>query len=110
MKDQHTQIKGYRDLNQGEIELTNHWKNVEEQLRVMLNTMQQQLQPVDPEAVRWVALARTYLEAGIMFAIKAVTRPANGLGRSNADNRTQAEIEAAEATQTDAPEQSARLD
>jgi hypothetical protein len=35
----------------------------------------------DPEAGRWVSIARTHLETGFMYAIKAVARPENGLGR-----------------------------
>jgi hypothetical protein len=35
----------------------------------------------DPSAARWLAIARTHLETGFMFALKAVARPTNGLGR-----------------------------
>lgn len=37
----------------------------------------------DAEAGRWLSIARTHLETGFMFAIKAVARPTNGLGRKN---------------------------
>lgn len=92
MKDQHAKIKGYRDLDEGDIRLVNHLKDVEEQLRVLANSMIEPLKKADPEALRWLAIGRTHLEEGFMFLIKAVARPANGLGRANADHRTFEEV------------------
>lgn len=81
MDNQHKLIKGYRDLRQDEIEFMNALKDLEEELGQALNTIEAANNLNDPEANRWVALARTHLETGIMFAIKAVARPAGGLGR-----------------------------
>jgi hypothetical protein len=100
VKDQHAQIKGYRDLDEHDIAITNHIKAMEENTRVFLNSLHEPLKKADPEALRWLAIARTHLETGFMFAIKAVTRPANGLGRSNADNRTLEEIRAESPVET----------
>ena len=82
MDNQHKKISGYRDLTQGEIDAMNELKNVEAKLGVTLSRIDDLLTELgDAEAKRWVSLARTHLETGMMFAIKAVARPTNGLGR-----------------------------
>lgn len=82
MDNQHKKISGYRDLTQGEVDLMNAIKEKEAELGVMLSLAEAVVAETgDQEAGRWVSLARTHLEIGMMFAIKSVARPTNGLGR-----------------------------
>ena len=82
MDNQHRQIAGYRELSLEEVATMNTLKEWEEQLKVPLYEAELRIKAEDDlEAMRWVALARTHLETGFMFAIKAVARPTNGLGR-----------------------------
>ena len=79
---QHKKIAGYRDLTEAEIESMNNLKEMEADLGKALFEVDVLCGLAnDNEAKRWVALARTHLETGMMFAIKAVARPTNGLGR-----------------------------
>ena len=80
---QHKKITGYRDLSQFEINMMNDLKSMEETMRRMLGNLKAYIDndTEDKEALRWVAEARTCLETGMMYAIKAVARPTNGLGR-----------------------------
>ena len=71
MKDQHTKITGYRDLSQGEIDAMNAVKAegarlelVIEELRVNSNIDQ-----------RWVDIAETHLQQGVMAAVRSIARP-----------------------------------
>ena len=83
MENQHRKISGYRDLTQAEIDVMNEMKAQEAALGEMLSHAAKLIgESADLEACRWLALARTNLETGMMFAIKAVARPTNGLGRS----------------------------
>lgn len=82
MDNQHKKISGYRDLSQAEIDLMNELKRTEADIADLLNrVLRELLNSSDVEAERWVSIARTHLETGMMFAIKAVARPTNGLGR-----------------------------
>lgn len=84
MDNQHKQIKGYRDLTQGEVDLMNAVKGKEAEAGAMVSLIEAVVaESGDQEAGRWVSLARTHLEIGMMFAAKAVARPTNGLGRRN---------------------------
>ena len=84
MQDQHKKISGYRDLTQAEIDLMNKLKEMEGAIGDLLRGVEAQTEiAADREAGRWVALARTNLETGMMYAIKAVARPTNGLGRTD---------------------------
>lgn len=84
MENQHKKIKGYRDLDEGEIEVMNALKEGEAHLGQLLTAIENGMADHgDKEAGRWLSIARTHLETGIMYAIKAVARPTNGLGRRN---------------------------
>lgn len=75
-------FKGDRDLSPGEIEAIEELKGVEAHLGSILTAIQNEAsEHGDKEAGRWLSEARTCLETGMMFAIKAVARPSNGLGR-----------------------------
>lgn len=71
MKDQHTKIKGYRDLTQEEINTMNSIKEHGENLRKMLWDMK----TIEATDKRWVAIAETHLQQGIMAAVRAVAKP-----------------------------------
>jgi hypothetical protein len=85
VKDQHEKIAGYRDLTQAEIDLMNSLKDMEREVGLDLAVIAKNLPNLGGDDVldarRWLSLARTHLETGFMYAIKAVARPTNGLGR-----------------------------
>ncbi len=62
-------IDGYRDLSDAEIKSINELKKRERQAGEALDSIE------DSDNARHVALARTYLEIGFMFAVKAIARP-----------------------------------
>jgi hypothetical protein len=74
MKDQHEKIKGYRDLSQEEIDLINEIKAVEETVADLYSKVSRIGQ------VRWASIARTELETGFIYLIKAIAQPTNGMG------------------------------
>ena len=78
MENQHRMIAGYRELGAVEIATMNELKVLEDEVRYALSN----INCGDDAAKRWLAIARTHLETGFMFAIKAVAQPTNGLGRS----------------------------
>lgn len=71
MKDQHKMIKGYRDLSQGEIDAMNAVKAEGERLRFLIEEMRENKQ-LDQ---RWVSIAETHLQQGVMAAVRAIARP-----------------------------------
>lgn len=71
MDNQHKQIKGYRDLSQSEIDGMNSIKAQGEKLRQMIDLMRADKQ-LDQ---RWVSIAETHLQQGIMAAVRAVAKP-----------------------------------
>lgn len=71
MENQHQKITGYRDLSQDEIDLMNEVKAHGQKLGELIATMRN-----NPDLdQRWVALAQTDLQKGIMFAVRAIARP-----------------------------------
>lgn len=76
-------IRGHRELGASEVHLMNLLKEHEDSLNTLLDAVNARLdQAGDPEAKRWLSLARNHLESGIMFAVRAVARPTEGLGRN----------------------------
>lgn len=71
MKDQHTKIKGYRDLSQAEIDMMNEIKSKGEELKEMV----QQLRDTPTLDQRWVSIAETHLQQGVMAAVRSVAQP-----------------------------------
>jgi hypothetical protein len=89
MKDQHTLIKGYRNLSQEEIDLMNEIKLKGQELGQLVS----KLYSVAPrltkdtevdeyiyhsqhqEAERWVRLAKDHLQLGLMALTHAVAKP-----------------------------------
>lgn len=88
MKDQHTLISGYRDLNQEEIDLMNEIKQMEAHVLALVEKcgvkIGDQIGSPDPAEVRraaqsnahrWVNIARTDLEKGFMALVRSVAQP-----------------------------------
>ena len=71
MKDQHTKIKGYRDLSQEEIDLMNESKELAEQCRVLIEKLEAK-EGIDK---RWLAIGKTDLQKGFMSVIRSVAQP-----------------------------------
>ncbi len=71
MKDQHTKIKGYRDLSQEEIDLMNKAKVLAEQVGDLVKELKQK-EGLDQ---RWVATGATDLQKGFMCIIRGVAQP-----------------------------------
>ena len=71
MKDQRTEITGYRDLSQEEIDLMNEAKN----LSVKVGDLVDKLQAMDDLDQRWVATGKTDLQKGFMSIIRGIAQP-----------------------------------
>jgi len=71
MKDQHTKIKGYRDLTQNEIDLMNEGKA----LSVKVGEYVDKLQANGSLDQRWVATGKTDLQKGFMSVIRGIAQP-----------------------------------
>lgn len=71
MKDQHEKIKGYRDLSQAEIDLMNEGKELAEKCGDFIA----KLEADSATDKRNVALGKTNLQQGFMWAIRAVAQP-----------------------------------
>ena len=71
MKDQHKMIKGYRDLTQAEIDAMNAIKGEGERLRLLIEEMREN-EKLDQ---RWISIAETHLQQGIMAAVRSVAKP-----------------------------------
>lgn len=71
MKDQHQKIKGYRDLDQGEIDLMNEIKAKGAELGELVD----KLQKTDGLDQRWISIGKTDLQTGLMALTRAVSQP-----------------------------------
>ncbi|GMR15849.1 MAG: hypothetical protein BMS9Abin31_0143 [Gammaproteobacteria bacterium] len=71
MENQHQKIKGYRDLSQEEIDMINNIKETSETLRVMITSLDR----TETTDKRWVAMAKSNLQTGIMYAVRSVAQP-----------------------------------
>lgn len=71
MKDQHTLIKGYRDLTEGEIALMNEIKEHGVELSKLVAT----LRATASLDQRWVSIGATDLQTGLMALTRAVAQP-----------------------------------
>lgn len=78
MKDQHKKSKGYRDLTQEEIDLMNEAKSLAEDCGKLVSKIRESIKGDDPlnkEAMRWLAIGRTDLQKGFMDVIRAIAKP-----------------------------------
>ncbi len=71
MENQHRKISGYRELTQEEIDAMNATKAVAESVSKQLDALAN-LPGVDKRAL---AIAKTELQTGFMWAIRSVARP-----------------------------------
>ena len=71
MKDQHTLIKGYRDLSQEEINLMNKIKKTGESIESLVAELRETEYP-DP---RWLSIGITDLQKGIMALVRSIAKP-----------------------------------
>lgn len=71
MKDQHAKIKGYRDLSQSEIDAMNTIKAEGTRLGLLIEDLKENPQ-LDQ---RWISIAETHLQQGIMAAVRSVAQP-----------------------------------
>ena len=82
MKDQHTKIKGYRDLSQYEIDLMNKakahaeiTKSLIEELEVLRDPPSSVTVEQHCESLRCLGLAKEYLQTGQMWLVRAIALP-----------------------------------
>lgn len=68
---QHRQIAGYRELSPEEIALMNRVKEKGGELGKLIG----ELEGMPKLDQRWVAIARTRLQEGIMAAVRAIAQP-----------------------------------
>lgn len=73
MENQHKQIKGYRDLNAQEIAAMNAIKQKGEELRTLISAIR--CETAFQCDNRWVAIAETHLQQGIMALVRSVAQP-----------------------------------
>lgn len=71
MENQHRKIKGYRELSQDEIDMMNAVKQRGEELGLLIHDMRAE-KGLDQ---RWVSIAETHLQQGIMAAVRAIAKP-----------------------------------
>lgn len=71
MENQHQKITGYRDLSQEEIDLMNTGKALAEQCGAYID----KLMALDETDKRCVALGKTNLQQGFMWAIRGIAKP-----------------------------------
>lgn len=71
MENQHREIKGYRELSQTDINLMNSAKTLANELGSLID----QLYENDEIDKRWLAIAKTDLQKGIMSLVRSIAKP-----------------------------------
>lgn len=71
MDNQHRKISGYRDLSQGEIDGINALKAKGNEIGQLLEQLKE-LPGIDQRAL---AIAKTDLQTGMMWAVRAIAQP-----------------------------------
>ena len=71
MENQHEKISGYRDFDQGTVDVINEIKSLEWQVALYWNALSSE----DNADKRELALARTHFEDAFMHFVKAVAKP-----------------------------------
>lgn len=72
MENQHKLIKGYGDLTQEEIDTMNSIKAEGQRLAALIDQLESEVPDIDK---RWLSIARTDLQKGIMALVRSVARP-----------------------------------
>lgn len=77
MENQHRKIKGYRELNQDEIDLMNEIKAKGEELKSLHSQLEAMHAATGGHAIdpRWLAEGKTDLQKGIMCWVRSVAQP-----------------------------------
>lgn len=71
MKDQHTLIKGYRELSQIEIDYMNRVKAMASEVE----RLYQDLLHTEEVDGRWLAIGKTDLQKGFMALVRSIAKP-----------------------------------
>jgi len=71
MDNQHKKISGYRDLSQWEIDAINEFKKMGNEFEKLFEN----LANVDSVDKRWLAIAKTDLQKGIMALVRSIAKP-----------------------------------
>ena len=74
MKDQHTKIKGYRDLSQQEIDLMNLIKTHGEKTSALLEEVHK-FASQSPDGLRAIDIAKVQLQTGQMWLVRSIALP-----------------------------------
>lgn len=75
-------VAGYRALSDAECAAMDEVKMAEAAFGAMLDRIAAMpAVAADPPTGHWLAMARTNAETAFMYALKAIARPTNGLGR-----------------------------
>ena len=71
MENQHRKIKGYKELDQKEIDLMNEVK----QHGAVLGELVERLKMLDIVDQRWISIGETDLQTGLMALTRSITKP-----------------------------------
>lgn len=71
MENQHRKITGYRDLSQEEIDAMNSVKSEGTRLQSLVEELRDN-KSIDQ---RWVDIAETHLQQGVMAAVRSIAQP-----------------------------------
>lgn len=71
MANQHREMKGYRELDEHEIESMNIVKNLGVGLEAVVNSMRKNASYDQ----RWVSIGATHLQEGLMALTRAIAKP-----------------------------------
>ena len=71
MENQHKKIKGYRDLEQWEIDDMNEVKSLGEQVGNFIDSLETRAE-IDK---RWLAIGKTDLQKGFMAIVRSIAKP-----------------------------------
>lgn len=71
MDNQHRKIKGYRELNEGEIAAMNAVKEKAAEVGLLIEEMESN-PDLDP---RWIEIAKSDLQKGFMAATRSIAKP-----------------------------------
>jgi len=78
VKDQHTKIKGYRDLSAEEIALMNEGKDLAQKVGAFIEKLEAaefaQTSDQTPDK-RWLAIGKTDMQKGFMAVIRSIAKP-----------------------------------
>ena len=75
MENRHKKIKGYRELNQDDIELINEVKKKAAEVEGLIekiNSTHMYTNVIDP---RWLSIGKTNLQQGFMALVRSIARP-----------------------------------